>query len=163
MTPANAGTGTYVTRWATSSRMPSRNALAKMLDSGVTAPASAFTPERVNDPTLRTYDPVRASPLTFEDIDHAAFPLFGLGCEAGRRGGAAPAAYNAANEVAVRAFLDQRIGFNDMADIVMAAVDRVGPSGIRDVADVLEADGQARSVAREAIQRMPGARTGRTG
>jgi 1-deoxy-D-xylulose-5-phosphate reductoisomerase len=47
-------------------------------------------PERVDDVRLRTYDPVRASPLTFEEIDHEAFPLFGLGCRGwAKRGGRA--------------------------------------------------------------------------
>jgi 1-deoxy-D-xylulose-5-phosphate reductoisomerase len=119
-------------------------------------------PERVNDPALRTYDPVRASPLTFEEIDHEAFPLFRLGCDAGRRGGAAPAAFNAANEVAVRAFLDQRVRFTDLADIVSEAVDRVGPSPVRDVTDVIEADRQARQVASEAARRFPAVKTGTT-
>ncbi|HET9948298.1 MAG TPA: 1-deoxy-D-xylulose-5-phosphate reductoisomerase, partial [Longimicrobiales bacterium] len=68
-------------------------------------------PERVSDPVLRTYDPVRASPLTFEPIDREAFPLFGLGVAAGRHGGAAPAVYNAGNEVAVQAFLEERLRF----------------------------------------------------
>lgn len=117
-------------------------------------------PVRVNDPELRTYDPVRASPLTFEEIDHDAFPLFSLGCEAGRTGRAAPAAYNAANEIAVRAFLDERVRFSDMVDIVREAVERVGTAEVRDVEDVLEADEQARSAATEAAGRFLASRTG---
>lgn len=111
-------------------------------------------PERVNDPALRTYDPVRASPLTFEEIDHEAFPLFSLGCEAGRKGHAAPAAYNAANEVAVRAFLDERVGFSDMVDIVNEAVESVGTGSVRDVRDVLAADEEARNVAGTVVARL---------
>ncbi|MDZ7779362.1 MAG: 1-deoxy-D-xylulose-5-phosphate reductoisomerase [Gemmatimonadota bacterium] len=117
-------------------------------------------PARVNDPELRTYDPVGASPLTFEEIDHGAFPLFSLGCEAGRKGRAAPAAYNAANEVAVRAFLDERVRFTDMVDIVREAVERVGTAEVRDVEDVLEVDAQARSAAIAAEGRILAARTG---
>ena len=117
-------------------------------------------PDRVNDPALRTYDPVKASPLTFEEIDHEAFPMFSLGCGAGRTGGAAPAAYNAANEVAVRAFLDERVRFPEMVDIVNAAVARAGRAGVRDVRDVLEADKRARAVASEAVARLLRARTG---
>lgn len=111
-------------------------------------------PDRVNDPALRTYDPVRASPLTFEDIDHEAFPLFTLGCEAGKRGRAAPAAYNAANEIAVRAFLDERVRFPDMVDIVTEAVEAVGAMEVSDVDDVLEADQEARVLARAAADRV---------
>ena len=117
-------------------------------------------PDRVNDPALRTYDPVKASPLTFEEIDREAFPLFSLGCEAGRTGGAAPAAYNAANEVAVRAFLEERVRFSEMVDVVSAAVARAGNSRMRDVQDVLEADNAARAVASEAVARMLRYRTG---
>ena len=110
-------------------------------------------PERVADPVLRTYDPVRASPLTFEEIDHAAFPLFGLGAEAGRRGGCAPVVYNAGNEVAVQAFLDNRIRFPEMADVVSETLAGVGSGEVRTVEDVVAADREARVVATEAAQR----------
>lgn len=111
-------------------------------------------PLRVADAVLRTYDPVRGSPLTFEPIDHAAFPLFGLGAEAGRRGGWAPVVYNAGNEVAVQAFLDGRIRFPEMADIVSEAMAKVGSGDVRNVEDILSADGEARRVAAEATQRL---------
>ncbi|MSR19496.1 MAG: 1-deoxy-D-xylulose-5-phosphate reductoisomerase [Gemmatimonadetes bacterium] len=111
-------------------------------------------PERVPDPVLRTYDPVRASPLTFEEIDHAAFPLFGLGAEAGRRGGRAPVVYNAGNEVAVQAFLEQRIRFPEMADVVSEAMVSVGSGEVRTVEDVIAADHEARAVATEAAQKL---------
>ncbi len=111
-------------------------------------------PERVSDPHLRTFDPVSASPLTFEEVDRDAFPLFGLGAEAGRRGGSAPAVFNAANEVAVEAFLEGRIGFPGMAHVVEAALEAVPPREVADVADVLEADRAARLAAREAVGGM---------
>jgi 1-deoxy-D-xylulose-5-phosphate reductoisomerase len=111
-------------------------------------------PERVADPVLRTYDPVKASPLTFEDIDHAAFPLFGLGAEAGRRGGCAPVVYNAGNEVAVEAFLDNRIRFPEMADVVSETLVGVGSGSVHTVEDVVAADREARVVATEAAQRL---------
>ena len=119
-------------------------------------------PDRLNDPALRTYDPVRASPLTFEDIDHAAFPLFGLGTEAGRRGGGAPAVYNAGNEIAVQAFLEGRVRFPEMADVVSEAMERVGQDEIRDTRDVFEADAAARQAAAAAARRLGGATTGAT-
>ncbi|MEX2048344.1 MAG: 1-deoxy-D-xylulose-5-phosphate reductoisomerase [Gemmatimonadota bacterium] len=111
-------------------------------------------PERVDDAALRTYDPVKSSPLTFEEIDHEAFPMFGLGREAGRRSGSAPAVYNAANEVAVQAFLDGRIRFPEMAEVVSEAMARAAVGPIRDVRDVLEADGAARAAASEAAERL---------
>jgi 1-deoxy-D-xylulose-5-phosphate reductoisomerase len=117
-------------------------------------------PKRMDDATLRTYDPVASSPLTFEEIDHAAFPLFALGAEAGRRDGGAPAVYNAGNEVAVQAFLEGRVRFPEMADVVSEAMTSVGESEIRDVDDVLEADAAARAAATDAARRLSGARTG---
>jgi 1-deoxy-D-xylulose-5-phosphate reductoisomerase len=107
-------------------------------------------PERVADPKLRTFDPVRSTPLTFEDVDRHAFPLFDLGVEAGRTGGVAPAVFNAGNEVAVAAFLEERIRFPEMADVVAGALEAVPPAGIEKVADVLQADRAAR-VAAEAV------------
>jgi len=116
-------------------------------------------PERVEDGTLRTYDPVRASPLTFEDIDHDAFPLFGLGVEAGRRGGCAAVVYNAGNEIAVQAFLEERVRFPEMAEVVKAALDGVGTHEIHDVEDVLSADAEARNLALRAVSRLERVRT----
>lgn len=117
-------------------------------------------PERIDDVRLQTYDPVKASPLTFEEVDHAAFPLFGLGVEAGRRGGAAPAAYNAGNEIAVAAFLEGKIGFLEMADVVHAALDEVGSLEVDNVEDVLAADDAARGAAARAAANMGGAKAG---
>lgn len=117
-------------------------------------------PERVADEVLQTYDPVASSPLTFEEIDHEAFPLFGLGVEAGERGGCAPVAYNAANEVAVAAFLAEEVRFPEMADVIRAALDQAGSGGVRDVEDVLAADREARTVAQEAVRRLANATTG---
>ncbi|HSG08893.1 MAG TPA: 1-deoxy-D-xylulose-5-phosphate reductoisomerase [Longimicrobiales bacterium] len=119
-------------------------------------------PERVEDESLRTYDPVKASPLTFEEIDHLAFPLFGLGVESGRRGGCAPAVFNAGNEVAVQAFLEQRIRFPEMADVVGSALDAVGTHEVLDVEDVLAADAAARNYANRTVERLGSARTGKT-
>ncbi len=115
-------------------------------------------PERIADAALRTYDPVTASPLTFEEIDHASFPMFGLGVEAGRRGGCSPAVYNAGNEIAVEAFLEDRIRFPEMADAVHKAMEEVGGDVIRDVRDVLEADTAARAVTAEAVRTLADAR-----
>jgi 1-deoxy-D-xylulose-5-phosphate reductoisomerase len=119
-------------------------------------------PERVDDAVLRTYDPVSASPLTFEHVDHASFPLFGLGADAGRRGGCAPAVYNAGNEIAVKAFLEGRIRFPEMADVVSEAMTRVGAGVVSDVADVLAADAEAREAARAAVETLSEKRVGAT-
>ncbi len=119
-------------------------------------------PERVADATLRTYDPVRSSPLTFEAIDEATFPLFRLGVEAGARGGCAPAVYSAGNEIAVQAFLQEEIRFPEMADVVADALDGVGAPEVHGVEDVLAADRAARRLAAQAVKRLGSARTGTT-
>lgn len=116
-------------------------------------------PERVGDAALRTYDPVRSSPLTFEEIDHRAFPLFALGVEAGVRGGCAPAVYNAGNEIAVQAFLEERIRFPEMAEVVTAALEGVGRHEVHTVEDVLAADRAARNLAAQAVERLGKTRT----
>lgn len=109
-------------------------------------------PERASDSTLRTFDPVSSSPLTFEEVDRRCFPLFSLGVTAGRSGGTAPAVFNAANEVAVDAFLQEAIGFMAMEDIVAGALERLEPGPVRDVQDVLEADRRAREIARDRLR-----------
>ena len=105
-------------------------------------------PERVEDRVLQTFDPVKASPLVFEEVDRQAFRLFGLGERAGREGGTSPAVYNAANEVVVEAYLKERIGFTAMGDVVAAALDRLGSRPVEGLGHVLEVDGEARSFSR---------------
>lgn len=110
-------------------------------------------PERIVDSALCGFDPVAASPLTFEEIDHDAFPLFNLGVGAGRRGGLAPAAFNAGNEIAVEAFLERRVSFPGMSGVVEAALEAVGESEPTSVDEVWEADREARRAARAAVER----------
>ena len=108
-------------------------------------------PERIPDASLRTFDPVRSSPLTFEEIDRERFGLFALGVEAGVRGGTAPAVFNAANETAVQAFLSRDIRFLDMPEVVAHALAAVPKRNVETVNDVLEADAAARIAAREFV------------
>ncbi len=108
-------------------------------------------PKRAGDASLRTFDAIRSSPLTFEEVDLERFPLFALGVEAGVRGGTVPAVYNAANEIAVDSFLAEKVGFLEMADVVAHAMDRVPRRNVEVVNDVLEADVAARSAAREFV------------
>jgi 1-deoxy-D-xylulose-5-phosphate reductoisomerase len=85
--------------------------------------------------------------LQFEAPDEEAFRCLGLAREAGRAGGTAPAVLNAANEVAVAAFLDGRIGFTDIPALVEHALAEV-PHGPADtLATVAEADAAARAAA----------------
>ena len=103
-------------------------------------------PER---PTVATtpLDLQRGLDLRFEAVDEETFPLLPLARAAGKRGGTAPCAYNAANEVAVEAFLAGRIGFLEIADTVAGALESVDGSPARDLADLVEADSEARRLA----------------
>jgi 1-deoxy-D-xylulose-5-phosphate reductoisomerase len=103
-------------------------------------------PERL-DRAFSACDWTTAAQLTFEPVDHDAFPALSLAIEAGRRGGTHPAVYNAANEVAVEAFLAGRLAFLDITAVIeatLAATDHLEP---RDVEDVLAADRRARAQA----------------
>ena len=85
--------------------------------------------------------------LRFEPVDGETFPLLPLARAAGERGGTAPCAYNAANEVAVEAFLAGRIGFLEIADTVAAALDTIDGAPARDLEDLVAADAEARRAA----------------
>ena len=101
-------------------------------------------PERVADSGVPQFDPVASSPLTFEPLGVDRFPAFALGVEAGRRGGAAPAVFNAANEAAVALFLEGRIRFGDIGAAIAGALDALGaePGDSREA--ILAADQSAR-------------------
>lgn len=105
-------------------------------------------PTRIADLEIPRFDPVARSPLTFEPVRHDAFPALGLGIDAGRRGGAAPAVYNAANEQAVALFLDGTIRFGDIAEAIASALAALGsmPAGSR------EALGAADAAARQHVR-----------
>jgi 1-deoxy-D-xylulose-5-phosphate reductoisomerase len=87
-----------------------------------------------------------AEPLEFYDADTDTFPMLALAREAGEKGGTYPCAYNAANEVAVAAFLEGRIGFLDIAALVADALDRVEGSPARDLGELELADARAREL-----------------
>jgi len=82
--------------------------------------------------------------LEFEPPDPERFPLLPLAREAGERGGTYPCAFNAANEVAVAAFLDERIGFLEIAPLVADALEGVDGAAARDLPELVEADAEAR-------------------
>jgi len=94
---------------------------------------------------------LRGLSLEFHEPDHETFPLLGLAYEAGRRGGTAPCAYNAANEVAVAAFLEGRIPFLAIPELVDRALARADGAPARDLDDLLRADADARRAAEEAL------------
>jgi len=87
-----------------------------------------------------------SQPLTleFEPPDPDRFPLLRLARDSGERGGTYPCAFNAANEVAVAAFLDRRIGFLEIAPLVEDALAGVNGAAARNVVELVEADAEAR-------------------
>lgn len=91
--------------------------------------------------------------LDFEAPDPARFPALGLCREAARVGGGAPVILNAANEVAVQAFLDARVGFTAIAGIIEETMDGVAADGTPDLESILHLDGRARAAADEAVAR----------
>jgi 1-deoxy-D-xylulose-5-phosphate reductoisomerase len=87
-----------------------------------------------------------AGPLEFFEPDTETFRMLALAREAGERGGTFPCAYNAANEVAVAAFLEGRIGFLDIAALVEQALGSVDGAAARDLDELREADRRAREL-----------------
>jgi 1-deoxy-D-xylulose-5-phosphate reductoisomerase len=92
--------------------------------------------------------------LSFSEPDLGVFLCLGLGYEAGRAGGTATAVLNAADEVAVAAFLEAQIGFLDIGRVVGDVLAQHKVSMPRDVEDVLAADREARAYAQEACARL---------
>ncbi len=90
--------------------------------------------------------------LDFEPPDRDAFPCLDLAYRAGRAGGLAPATLNAANEVAVQAFLDERIAWTAIPDVLNAVLDRHDGGTAGSLEDVLGADADARRLADDLIQ-----------
>ena len=115
-------------------------------------------PDRLRWPAERL-DLARIGQLSFEAPDPARFPALAIAKSALEAGGAAPAVMNAADEVAVAAFLDRRIGFLDIARVVAETLDRTAAMGLRcGEGEVLEqaraADATARRVAGEVASRL---------
>jgi 1-deoxy-D-xylulose-5-phosphate reductoisomerase len=109
----------------------------------LTYPERAATPLAPLDLTSLT--------LEFAAPDLETFPMLVLAREAGERGGTYPCAFNAANEVAVAAFLDGRLPFLSIAEVVADAIERVDGAPANDIDDLLEADARARALAGETV------------
>ncbi len=107
-------------------------------------------PERAHDAGVRRFDPVAAGSWSFEPVRTDVFRAYAAGRAAARAGGTAPAAFNAANEVAVAEFLSGRIRFGRIAQIVELVLERHRRSDAASLDAVLAADAEARRLAREA-------------
>jgi 1-deoxy-D-xylulose-5-phosphate reductoisomerase len=107
-------------------------------------------PDRVDVP-VRTLDLAELGSLTFEAPDADAFPCLRLAREAAKAGGTGPCVLNAANEVAVHAFLGGRLGFMGIPAVIEETLERVGAAGVHSFDSLYDADARAREVAGELI------------
>jgi 1-deoxy-D-xylulose-5-phosphate reductoisomerase len=107
-------------------------------------------PDRVDVP-VRALDLAEVGALTFEPVDTEAFPALRLAREAAAAGGTAPCVLNAANEVAVHAFLDGRLDFLGIPEVIETALERLPAEPVRAFESLYEADREARAVASELV------------
>jgi 1-deoxy-D-xylulose-5-phosphate reductoisomerase len=114
-------------------------------------------PERMATP-FGAIDWATLGHLDFEVPDAATFRCLPLAYEAGRQGGTATACLSAANEVAVEAFLNGRLGWVDIPSVIEGVIERFQASEPRDVDDVLEADAEARALAGQVLSQREGLR-----
>lgn len=103
-------------------------------------------PERI-DSGVSALDLVRIGRLDFHAPDEQRFPCLHMARQAAQNGGTAPAMLNAANEVAVDAFLKGRIRFTEIASIIEDVLNREAAVAVHCLGDVLDADAQARKLA----------------
>jgi len=106
---------------------------------------------------LPALDLCRLGRLNFSAPDSLCFPCLGLAYDAIRRGGTTPAVLNAANELAVDAFLQEKVRFLDIPRIIGAVIDKHESSAASSLAEILAADNWARIVASDIIEEIQGA------
>lgn len=99
-------------------------------------------------------DWTRLKRLDFQKVSARRFPCLRLAREALRKKGAYPCAFNAADEVAVEAFLERRIPFGAIAELIESVLTRMPRTRLGSIADVLAADAEARRLAREELGRF---------
>jgi 1-deoxy-D-xylulose-5-phosphate reductoisomerase len=108
-------------------------------------------PDRVDVP-VRALDLAEVGSLTFEPVDHDAFPCLNLARAAAIAGGTAPCVLNAANEVAVHAFLRGALGYLAIAEVIERTLEALPSQRVRAFESLYEADREARAVAAELVQ-----------
>jgi 1-deoxy-D-xylulose-5-phosphate reductoisomerase len=106
---------------------------------------------------VESLDLLAIGQLGFEPPDHVRFPSLTLARAAARAGGTAPTVLNAANEVAVQAFLDLRLNFVGISTVIDKVLQRLNTSPVKTLDDVLEADAAARRLAMTLIKLSAGA------
>jgi 1-deoxy-D-xylulose-5-phosphate reductoisomerase len=110
-------------------------------------------PERVEVP-VPALDLAQVGALTFEAPDTEAFPCLELAIAAARAGGTAPCVLNAANEVAVHAFLGGRLGFMGIPAVIEGTLEQLPSRPVHSFDSLYDADADARGIAGELIGRM---------
>ena len=117
-------------------------------------------PERIASGVAQL-DLSQIATLQFERPDFQRFPCLALAFEALEAGGTAPALLNAANEVAVQAFLDLKIGFRQIDRVIRHVIDSVAHGAASSIEAVMAQDALARAAAERYIERYPGTRLAR--
>jgi 1-deoxy-D-xylulose-5-phosphate reductoisomerase len=110
-------------------------------------------PDRVDVP-VRALDLAELGSLTFEPVDLDTFACLSLARAAGIAGGTAPCTLNAANEVAVHAFLNGRLRFLQIADVIEETLTRVPETRVHSFDSLAHADAQARRVAADLVRAL---------
>ncbi len=108
-------------------------------------------PERWH-PVMKALDLTQVGKMTFEKPDFNNFPCLGMAYAAGKAGGIMPCVLNAANEVAVGAFLNRKIGFVDIADVVEKTLETFNNVDVVSLDQLLNADAETRLVASDLIK-----------
>ena len=121
-------------------------------DMGIPILYALTYPRRLGCPGARL-DLTQVGSLTFEDPDTERFPCLGLARRALAEGGCAPAILNAANEMAVAAFLDGRIGFTQIPEVIDETLGRVPNRALDSVESCVEVDAETRALVGERLGR----------
>jgi len=106
---------------------------------------------------LPPLDLCRLGKLHFAAPDRKCFPFLDLACEAIRRGGTTPAVLNAANEIAVEAFLQEKVRFLDISRVISMVMEEHSSTAVNELGEVLTADAWARQMAESVINDIQGA------
>ncbi len=132
-----------------------RSCLAQMSIPDMRGPISYALsyPERLPE-TIPGLELAKIGTLTFSAPDHDMFPCLAYAYEAIKKGGALPAVLNAANEIAVHAFLGDKIGFTDIPDVIRKTVESHTVKPAIELGDLLEADRWAREKAGNYVKEM---------
>ena len=109
-------------------------------------------PDRIVNPHIDRFDPVSAGSLTFQDWDRDRYPCFDMAIDFAKRGGTWPAALSGANDAAVDAFLDGRIGFIEIHEVIHAALEDHRSVEEPELSDIISAGRDGYDTVRELVR-----------